>query len=79
MWDWRSYNQRASPVAQPTVFHYCRSLEQQKAHFYFHRRWPEVIGGEPGLLVPMDAEGGHRFVSQMFNNSVHYLVSIFYG
>ena len=65
MWDWRSYNQRAAGV------------QQQKAHF--HRRWPEVIGGEPGLLVPMDAEGGHRFVSQMFNDSVHYLVSIFHG
>ena len=25
------------------------------------RRWPEVVGGEPGLLVPMDGEGGHRF------------------
>ena len=27
------------------------------------RRWPEVVGGEPGLLVPMDGEGGHRFPS----------------
>ena len=67
MWDWRTYNQRAA------------GAEQQKAHSHFRRRWPEVIGGEPGLLVPMDAEGGHRFVSQMFKNSVHYLVSIFYG